>query len=41
MKPLFQSEAKCKNIDMKVIFILMQKSLMHLGPVYMEVGDPR
>ena len=41
MKPLFQSEAKCKTIDMKMSFILMQKSLMHIGPVYMEVGDPR
>ena len=26
LKPLFQSEVKCKTIDMKMIFILMQKS---------------
>ena len=41
MNPLFQREAKCKTIDMKMIFILMQKNLMHIGPVYVEVGDTR
>ena len=28
LKPLFQSQAKCKAIDMKMIFILMQIKLI-------------
>ena len=38
-KPLFQSEAKCDIIMQIELFFT--RTVLHLGPVYMEVGDPR